>query len=144
MCTFQMRLITWIDWFNAVEPIALSSDTASRIAPQLQRQDLLEQIHLVSTAGQIYRGARALRFIGMRIPLMIPLALILWIPGVIWVAQHGYMFVAHRRHTLSKLFGCKGACAIVPEKPPKTKSRSSDPPSESALQVEPLEDRQMF
>ena len=44
------------------------------------------------------------------------LGLFLWIPGVIWVAEKIYMWVSRNRHLLSKVFGCKGACAILPER----------------------------
>jgi predicted DCC family thiol-disulfide oxidoreductase YuxK len=52
----------------------------------------------------------------MRIPLLIAVGLFLWLPGVIWVAEKVYAFVSRNRHFFSKIFGCKGACAIMPEK----------------------------
>ena len=80
----------------------------------LKRDDLLEAIHCVAADGRIYRGARCIRFVGMRMPLLVPVALFLWLPGVIWVAERVYMWVSRNRHLLSRLFGCKEACAILP------------------------------
>jgi predicted DCC family thiol-disulfide oxidoreductase YuxK len=48
--------------------------------------------------------------------LLIPLAVFLWIPGVIWVAEKIYMWISRNRHLLSRLFGCKQACALLPER----------------------------
>jgi predicted DCC family thiol-disulfide oxidoreductase YuxK len=76
----------------------------------------MEAIHCVKTDGTVLRGARALRFIGMRMPLMVPMALFLWFPGVIWAAEWVYGCVSRNRHLLSRVFGCKGACAIVPQR----------------------------
>jgi predicted DCC family thiol-disulfide oxidoreductase YuxK len=114
LCTFQMKLLTWLDWFNQIELIPISDPRANTLAPQLSREQLLEAIHCVAVTGRIYRGARAIRFLGLRMPLLVPVALFLWLPGVIWVAEKIYMWISRNRHLLSKLFGCKQACALMP------------------------------
>ena len=114
LCTFQMKVLTWLDWFDAVAFMPLSDPRAAQLAPRLTREDLLEAIHCVTPEGRIHRGARCFRFVGMRLPLLIPLALVLWIPGVIWIAEKAYQWGSRRRHLFSRLFGCKGACAIMP------------------------------
>ena len=65
---------------------------------------------------RIFRGARAIRFVGMRLPLLVPVALFLWLPGIIWVAERVYMSISRNRHILSRIFGCKDACSILPAK----------------------------
>ncbi len=114
LCTFQMRVITWLDWFNTVTLVPIANPLAAELAPQLTREALLEAIHCVAKDGRLHRGARCLRFIGMRMPLAVPVALLLWIPGVIWVAEKIYMGVSRNRHWLSRVFGCKEACVIMP------------------------------
>ncbi len=114
MCTFQMRVLTWVDWLGVVSLMPLSHPEAKRIAPELSREQLLEAIHCVTPSRRVYRGARALRFLGLRMPLLLPMGLFLWVPGVIWVAELGYMTVSRNRHLLSRVFGCKEACSILP------------------------------
>ena len=114
LCTFQMRVITWLDWFNTVRLIPIADSRAAEIAPGIKREDLQEAIHCIAKRGRIYRGARCVRFIGMRLPLAVPLALVLWIPGVIYLAEIVYRLISRNRLVLSRLFGCKGACAIMP------------------------------
>ena len=114
LCTFQMRVITWLDWFHAVSLLPIADPRAAVLAPQLTREDLLEAIHCLTKDGKIHRGARCLRFIGLRMPLAFPFALILWIPGVIYLAEIGYRWISRNRHLLSRVFGCKEACAIMP------------------------------
>lgn len=116
MCTFQMKVLSWLDWWHMLALVPLSDARAQQIAPSLTREDLLEAIHCVTPEGRIYRGARAIRFVGMRLPLLIPVALFLWIPGVILVAEMIYQWVSKNRLLLSGLFGCKEACAILPAK----------------------------
>lgn len=114
LCTFQMRVITWLDWFNTVALVPIADPRAHEIAPRLTRTDLQEAIHCVALNGKIHRGARCLRFIGLRMPLAFPFALLMWIPGVILVAEIFYRWISRNRHILSRVFGCKEACAILP------------------------------
>ena len=116
MCTFQMRLLSWLDWGNRLALMPLSSAQARQVAPSLQRDDLLAAIHCVTATGRIYRGARCIRFAGMRLPLLLPLSLLLWVPGVIQVAEAVYQTVSQNRHLLSRVFGCKEACAMMPKR----------------------------
>lgn len=129
-CTFQMRVLTWLDWFNATTLLPLSAPHAAALAPHLTREDLLEAIHCVARDGRIHRGARAIRFVGLRMPLLIPVALFLWLPGVIWIAEKIYAFVAKRRYAISRLFGCKDACSILP-------ARKRDNEGESKVPLNP-------
>jgi len=114
LCKFQMKLLTWLDWFNCVRLLPIKDSEAARVAPSLTREDLLEAIHVVTPANKIHRGARCIRYLGLRLPLLIPLALILWIPGIIWIAEIIYQWISRNRHLLSKWFGCGEACSIMP------------------------------
>jgi len=116
MCVFQMRVLSWLDWRNALSLVPLSDPRANEIAPEITREDLQEAIHCVTPEGRIYRGARAIRFVGMRLPLLMPVALFLWIPGVIWIAEIVYRWVSKNRLLLRRVFGCKDACAILPKR----------------------------
>ena len=114
MCVFQMKALSWLDWRGALALVPLTDPRAQQLAPQLTREDLLEAIHCVTPEGGVYRGARAIRFVGMRLPLLVPVALILWLPGVILLAEIIYRWVSRHRQLFSRLFGCKDACALLP------------------------------
>ena len=114
LCTFQMKVLTWLDWLNVAALVPLSSDRAQEAVPQLDRETLRAAMHVITTRGKIYRGARCIRFLALRMPLLVPLGLVLWIPGVIWIAEHIYQLVARNRYVLSRVFGCKDACSIMP------------------------------
>ena len=116
LCTFQMRLLSWLDWFNVLALVPLSNRRVAEIAPTLSRDDLLAAIHCVTKRGRIHRGARCLRFAGMRLPVLVPLALLLWVPGVIQIAERIYGWVSRNRLLLSRWFGCKEACTILPKR----------------------------
>ncbi|MDJ0836318.1 MAG: DUF393 domain-containing protein [Acidobacteriota bacterium] len=122
MCTFQMRTLIWLDWFDILTMVPISHEKAAQLAPGIGREDLLEAIHCVSNRGKIHRGARALRFVCMRLVLGIPMALVLWIPGVIQIAELIYRWISKNRHLLSRFFGCKEACTIMPVRERKNES----------------------
>jgi predicted DCC family thiol-disulfide oxidoreductase YuxK len=114
LCIFQMKLLTWLDWLGKLALVPLTDPRAAEIAPKLSREALLEAMHCVAKNGRVYRGARCIRFVGMRLPLMVPVALFLWVPGVIWIAERVYAWVSRHRLRISRIFGCKDACAILP------------------------------
>jgi predicted DCC family thiol-disulfide oxidoreductase YuxK len=116
MCVFQMKLLTWLDWLDVAALVPLSSERAREVAPQLDRETLRAAMHVVTADGAIHRGARCIRFLSLRMPLLVPLGVFLWVPGVIWIAEHAYQFVAGNRYVISRIFGCKDACAILPAK----------------------------
>lgn len=116
MCTFQMRVLTWLDWFNLVQLIPASDPQSLKMAPGLTHEKLMEEIHCVKTNEAVLRGARALRFLGMRMPLLIPFSLFMWVPGVIWVAEKVYALISRNRYILSRFFGCKDACSVMPQR----------------------------
>src|SRR5690606_27529384 len=103
MCIFQSRFLGWLDWFSVVEMLPLKEARAADLAPGITREDLLEAIHCITPDDRIYRGARAIRFLGLRLPVLIPLGLFLWIPGVIRVAELVYAWISRNRHLLSRL-----------------------------------------
>lgn len=121
LCRFQMKLLTWLDWFNRVRLLPIKDSEVAAVMPDLTREQLLEAIHCLTPAGQVHRGARCIRHLGLRMPLLVPLALILWLPGVIWIAEIIYMWISRNRHLLSRWFGCGEACSIMP-----TRHRSDD------------------
>jgi len=116
LCTFQMKLLTWMDWFNVTTLVPIADPKVQALAPELKREDLMAAIHCLDTQGRIHRGARCIRFLSMRMPLLILLGLVLWIPGVIWIAEKVYQWISNNRLILSRLFGCKDACSIMPQR----------------------------
>jgi predicted DCC family thiol-disulfide oxidoreductase YuxK len=119
-CTFQMKMLRWLDWDNLFTLVPAADPGVSTLAPNLTEADLNEAIHCVTQTGEIHRGARAIRFIALRLPAAIPLALFLWVPGVILVAERVYAWISRNRQWISRAFGCKGACALVPDRKPQS------------------------
>ena len=111
-----MRVLTWLDWFNVAQLVPASDPECLKMAPGLTNGMLMEAIHCVRTDGSVLRGARALRFLGLRMPLLVPFSLFMWFPGIIWIAEKVYALISRNRYILSRFFGCKNACTIMPQR----------------------------
>jgi predicted DCC family thiol-disulfide oxidoreductase YuxK len=103
-CASQTRLLRRLDWFNAFRFQGISDPHSLKLVPSAKREDLSAAIHCVTKDGKVFRAARCFRFIAMRIPALLPLGLLLWLPGAIRVAEKIYNRVARNRQFLSRLF----------------------------------------
>jgi predicted DCC family thiol-disulfide oxidoreductase YuxK len=113
MCSFYIRVLSRLDWLGRLTLLPMSSPAASSIAKGITPEALEEAMHTVSPDGRVRRAAAAVRHIAIRVPLLFPLALLLWIPGVMPVAERVYRWVARNRYGLSRWIGCKQSCGIT-------------------------------
>jgi len=109
-CRWQMRCLKRLDWLRALRPIPISEASRLALPEPLSREELLEALHCVTPAGRVYKGARAFRRMGLRLPLLVPLALLLYVPGMIAVAEFFYKPISRNRYLLSRFWNCKKAC----------------------------------
>ena len=114
LCNFQIRLLTWLDLFHALRLIPYQDPDARAFTQGIDPALLHASIHCVSPQQNIMRGARALRHVCMRLPPAVPLALLLWLPGTLSIASEIYDGISRNRMRISRIFGCKSACAILP------------------------------
>lgn len=113
MCQAQMRWLRRLDWFQALELTPISSVDPATLPPGVTPESLREAMHVISANGQCRTGARGVRHLALRVPLLAPWALLMWIPGMIHVADWVYRRVASNRYVLSRFFGCSDSCQIL-------------------------------
>lgn len=81
--------------------------------PQLSRDALLEEMHLVDAGGRVLRGAAALRVIARRLPRLWPLVPVLYFPGSLPLWRWLYRRVARLRYRFGGREACEdGACKL--------------------------------
>lgn len=119
LCRAHVRLFRRLDWFGTVNFTAIAEAGSIPQRHGLRAEDLQQAMHSIEPDGRIERGARCFRRIGLRIPLLAPLALLLWVPGLDWCGDRIYGVVSRNRYVLSRWFGCSEACAL-PSTPPET------------------------
>jgi predicted DCC family thiol-disulfide oxidoreductase YuxK len=109
-CSAQMRRLKRLDWRRRLElvPMAEAGTLCDRAG--IERVALAGAIHGVGENGRVTRAARCLREMALRIPLLVPVGLVLFLPGALRLAEWLYRRVAARRHELSGWACAGGAC----------------------------------
>ncbi len=81
--------------------------------PLVAAASLLEQMHVLPADGKsLYGGYRAIRFIAWRLPLTCLGTPLLYLPGMTWLGQKIYLWVARNRF---KIIPCEhGVCRVPP------------------------------
>jgi len=114
LCQRSVAILKKLDWFKKIEyQNARLVDQLPQTDPPLVPQRLLEEMHLVRCKGwPICHGFGAFRWLAWRMPLLWLIAPFLYLPGLPWLGNRVYLWVARNRF---KLVPCQdNACAISP------------------------------
>src|SRR5262245_4776183 len=113
-CRKSVSILRKLDWLKAVR-YQNGRDVANLppTDPPLDPKRLIEEMHLVTADRQrVYHGFGAFRWMSWRMPPLWLAAPFLYIPGVPWLGQKIYLWVARNRF---KLAPCnEGACELRP------------------------------
>lgn len=100
------RLERW-DRKHRLELLPQQQRATRRDLPDIPEAALDRALHVVSPEGNVFEGARALAELGRWLPALAPLRRAYRMPGIGWLSEKAYAWVARRRHR----FGCaNGAC----------------------------------
>ena len=116
-CRRFIRTALALDVARRLKTIGLSDPRIAQEYGEFDFEALDYEMHVISTGGRVYRGFYAIRRIAAEVPLMWPLAAVLFIPGVSLAGKPAYAWIARTR------YGPHGPiqCATVP---PVTRSRT--------------------
>jgi predicted DCC family thiol-disulfide oxidoreductase YuxK len=113
-CTAQAARVTRISGGRiAVRPL----QGALADVPWVDPDEAVKALHLVDRDGRSYAGAAAVvRLLRLTRPVLGALVLPYHLPGVRWLAERAYAFVANRRYAIAgrtDADGCEtGACGV--------------------------------
>jgi predicted DCC family thiol-disulfide oxidoreductase YuxK len=113
-CQRSVAILKKLDWLNKLDyQDARQTDQLPRTDPPLDADELMKEMHLVPRAGRpLYRGFKSFRWMAWRLPPLWLLAPFLYLPGVPWIGNKVYLWIARNRY---KLVPCKdGACELPP------------------------------
>lgn len=114
-CTGTARCLSRLDFFSQVSWTPYQ--TLAKPPDGLSWADLDSAAYLVHGAGRLHRGFYAFRMLTLRLLPLMPLAPLLWFPGVNLLGVAVYRLIAGSRQHLS---GCRapGLRAKPPSEPP--------------------------
>jgi predicted DCC family thiol-disulfide oxidoreductase YuxK len=106
LCQQTRRIVRLLDWLHRVEFLNIHDwNEVSRRYPNLDFEQAMGQIHAMSNDGQMHGGYFGMRRILRELPLGFPMWMILHIPGMSWVGQKVYGFIARNRYRINIMFG---------------------------------------
>jgi predicted DCC family thiol-disulfide oxidoreductase YuxK len=124
-CCKSIELVKKLDWLGKLDYVNARDGTQPILAqPPVAGAPLLEQMHVLPAGGQaLYGGYRAIRWLAWRLPATWLAAPFLYLPGMTWLGQKVYLWIARNRF---KIIPCEhGVCKL-----PQAHSFSPLPPGE--------------
>ena len=106
ICQSTRKTILTFDWLKRIEFLDLHDvDTLMQRYPNLEFDQLFGEIHVIEPQGELYKGFYGTKRMLKELPLGFPLWLLLQLPGMDWVGNKVYRWVARNRYKINKLFG---------------------------------------
>jgi predicted DCC family thiol-disulfide oxidoreductase YuxK len=112
-CRKSVGILKKLDWLGAFRyQNARETEKLPVTEPPLEVARLIEEMHVVGADGKpVHAGFAAFRWMSWRLPLCWVVAPLLYLPGVPWLGNKVYLWVARNRF---KLVPCKdGVCEVV-------------------------------
>lgn len=97
-CQAGVRRLAALDVFAYCEPVDYhAAADLARIHPALTPQRCRSRMQLVEPGGRLSEGFDAARRLSLTLPLLWPLAPLLWLPGMRLIGRPAYDWIARRR-----------------------------------------------
>jgi predicted DCC family thiol-disulfide oxidoreductase YuxK len=115
-CGWSVRALKRLDWLGRLR-YQDARDVAHlpACAEPLDPRRLLEEMHVVTPDGRrALHGYRAVRWLAWRFPFGWPVAPFLYLPGIPWLGNKAYLWIARHRH---QLVPCKDGVCTLPGMP---------------------------
>lgn len=115
LCLKSISILKKLDWLGALRfQNARETDRLPKSFVPLDQKRLIEEMHLLTPdRRRAPAGFKAFRWIAWRLPLLWPVAPLLYIPGVPWLGNKVYLWVAKNRF---RLVPCHDGVCHVPVK----------------------------
>ncbi|MCY3799265.1 MAG: DUF393 domain-containing protein [Chloroflexi bacterium] len=106
VCRSTCGAMRALDWRKRIKFVDLHESGAGRERyPELSREQLMREIHVLDGDGKVYAGFKATRRMLREAPLGKPLWLLLLLPGMDALGARVYRFIARRRYRINALLG---------------------------------------
>lgn len=115
LCQRSIRSIRRLDWLHRLHyQNCRDTEKWPRSETPLDLQKMLDKMHVVTPdRKRAYAGYAAFRWIAWRIPVFIPFAWLMYVPGVPWLGNKIYKWVARNRYNLVP---CKDGVCTLPQR----------------------------
>lgn len=124
LCRASVARVRRMDGRARIELLDLHDPSVAARFPQVNFDEAMRLMQAVDPRGRVYSGADAWARIGLVLPGWKLLAWLLLVPGIHFVAQHVYGWVARNRYRWNRQVCEDGTCALH-VKPPSDSPNSA-------------------
>lgn len=118
LCRASVARVRRMDPRKRIELLDLHDDGVPARFPQVNIDDAMRLMQAVDPAGRVYSGADAWVRIGLALPGWNLVAWLLLVPGIHFLAQHLYAWIARNRYRWNRELCEDGTCALHVEQSP--------------------------
>ncbi len=118
LCRASVARIRRMDPNARIALLDLHDASVAARFPQVNIDDAMRLMQAVDPVGRVYSGADAWARIGMALPGWNLVAWLLLVPGIHFLAQHFYAWIARNRYRWNREICQDGTCALHVEQPP--------------------------
>ena len=117
LCRASVARVRRMDPRARIELLDLHDAGVAGRFPQVNLDEAMRLMQAVDPGGRVYSGADAWAQIGLALPGWKRIAWLLLVPGIHFVAQHFYAWVARNRYRWNRELCQDGTCALHIEQP---------------------------
>jgi predicted DCC family thiol-disulfide oxidoreductase YuxK len=111
-CRSQIAILKRLDLTGRLEFVSLHDPSVAVNFPEIPHDDLMREMYVVDRNGVAHGGARALRVLSRRLPLLWPLAIPLHVPFSQPMWNWLYRFIARNRYRIAGKCDEGGTCHL--------------------------------
>ena len=112
LCRSSVARVRRMDSGARIELLDLHDASVTARFPQVNSDEAMRLMQAVDPGGRVYSGADAWARIGLTLPGWKLVAWLLLVPGIHFVAQHLYAWVARNRYRWNREVCEDGTCAL--------------------------------
>jgi predicted DCC family thiol-disulfide oxidoreductase YuxK len=100
-CRSQIHLLKYLDWGNRrLTYLSLHDPLIEHEFPMLDRNQLLQEMHIVDQSNRIFAGSNAVKYLFRKLPILWLFAPIVHFPGTSPIWRFLYRVIAKNRYRL--------------------------------------------
>lgn len=128
LCRGSVARVRRMDSGARIELLDLHDANVAARFPQVNIDEAMSLMQAVDPSGRVYSGADAWARIGLTLPGWKVVAWLILVPGIHFVAQHFYAWVARNRYRWNREICEDGTCALHFDHSPDSSKKSGAKP----------------
>ena len=112
LCRASADRVRRLDRGELIELLDLHDPSVQSRFPQIDREEAMRLMQAVDPKGRVYSGVDAWARVGLSMPGWKLIAWLLLIPGIHFVADRVYAWVARNRYRWNRELCANGTCAL--------------------------------